>query len=141
MGILDSLNFSKKKKKSKSFKDIENGLPEDLSQFRKKPEPKREPTRAPPTNPFDNSDDDDFIGVPGGPSTEKAHDFKKSGFSGEEFGFSNPKLADHDLSKPVKDEDDVRDKMDNRHKFELILSKLETMDARLKLIEERTKRR
>jgi hypothetical protein len=144
MGIFDKLNFSKKKKqKTKSFKDIENGLPEDLNQLK----PRQRETSKGPTNPFDIPDEDDFLGAPAGPTKEKDHEFKRT-FSGEEFGFSNPNLADHDLrgSKHDKDDhddkdDDFRENADTRHKIDLILSKLETMNARLKLIEERMKRR
>jgi hypothetical protein len=118
MGILDRIKkpFGKKTERIQTPKDIEADLPEDLVQFKRK--------------------DDDAIGFnPNNP--ELARESEEQGYLPPDFG-----LGQSRIERPLNKEQDtlVRDKVENRHKFELILSKLETIDTRLKVIEERMRR-
>jgi len=149
MGILDKLKkpFGGKKQPERitTPKDINGDLPEDLAQFKQRPTP-AQPARSGPTNPMDDidADSDMFLGVPGGPAPKPKEDSPpQQNFMPQEFGLSDPKLANHQLEKPVQPvrEQQVRENLDSSHRFELILSKLDTIDARLRVIEERIRRR
>lgn len=129
MGILDKLKkpFSKNKEKIQTPKTIlDDDIPEDLLKL------KQENYREQSTE----SQDDSFLGMPAEHSIkEQPRRPPKRGYIPPEFGLSTS------LEKHIPPEDDnrIRNKLDMSHKFELILSKLETIDARLRLIEDRLK--
>jgi hypothetical protein len=156
MGIFDRLKkpFSKSKETPRVMKDIDGGLPEDLVQFRRNPLPEKAinenitDNRIAETQPkdfkfeemgsgFDDSfDEDDNMQSPFSPPPSEEEPVTTSGqknYIPPEFGISSEPLKPPTSPQPVQPSN-------LQHSIELILSRLETIDARLRVIEERTRR-
>jgi hypothetical protein len=151
MGFFDKLKkpFSRKSESSPT-KDIDGGLPEDLMQFKRNPLPEKaireNPTSEKPKD-FkidemgagfeDTFDEDDNMQAPfNPPSEEKVTTSGQKNYIPPEFGFTSD-----DVKAAEPQQNNQPSQPSNlQHSIELILSRLETIDARLRVIEERTRR-